>query len=363
MSRNNFPNNMNSANTFPNSIYAPLGINDNNFNRSSVPSNIYPMNGGMTGNPIGRFNPISTNTQSRMNNTTAQSNFNEAFTPNQPIVDRLNYQNKGQLLHNNIGDQILDEHVVEYRIYIDSLDRDIITYPDPFSFTVKFNPPSASRIQHEEPIDYKNKSKGTKIVETRFEGLPAPHITKEFKNVKYIKLENVILPKFNKLILKKTGDGFEFDQTSNLTNDRYVSLVIKELGQERYYSTSEGVTRISPSGKCYTPPTPFALIVPDKYLGFNFFTGIPYYGSKIYKNSDLGNITQLTIQFFDSAGLPIKVTDLFTNDDLQEYEFDNGEPLPITDLRHPLNKEIQINLSFVIGVVESQINNLTKFDY
>lgn len=363
MNRNNFPNNMNSSNTFPNAMYAPYGVNDNNFNRSGFPSNIHPMNGGMTGNPTGRFNPISTNTQDRMTNLTSSSNFNEAFIPNNPIIERINYQNKGQLLHNNVGDNVLDEHIVEYRIYIDSLDRDIKTYPDPFSFTVKFNPPSASRIQHEEPVDYKNKSKGTKIVETRFEGLPSPHITKEFRNVKYIKLENIILPRFHKLRLRGACDNFEFDETCNLTHNRYISLVIKEIVQDNYYSTSEGVTRVSPDGKCYTPPTPFALILPDKYLGYNFYTGVPYYGSKIYKNSDLGSITQLTIQFYDSSGLPIRIDDLFTSDDLQQYEFDNGEPLPVCDLRHPLNKEIQVNLSFVIGVVESQINNLTKFEY
>lgn len=363
MNNSNFPNNINSSNTFPNAMYGPFGTNDNNFNRQRVPSNIFPPQGGLTGNPTGQYNPLTTTMQRQWNNKTPVSNFNESFQPNSPIVERLDYNNRNELLHNNIGQNVLDEHVIEYRIYIDSLDRDIKTYPDPFSFTVKFNSPGANVIQHEEPIDYKDRTKGTKIVETRFEGTPCPHINKEFRNVKYIKLENIILPQFRKLVLKPDGDGgFEVDKESNLTNDRYVSLVIKELVMERYYSTSESATRISDDGKLYTPPTPFAIILPDKYLG-SFFTGVPYYGSKVYKSSALGNIKQLTIQFYDSCGLPIKIDDLFTYDDLQQYEFDNGEPLPTTDLRHPLNKKFQVNLSFVIGVVESQINTDTKFDY
>src|SRR5437867_10835745 len=48
---------------FPVSPYPPSGYNDGNFNRTSFPSNIYPSSGEMTGNLVGRFNPISTNSQ------------------------------------------------------------------------------------------------------------------------------------------------------------------------------------------------------------------------------------------------------------------------------------------------------------
>ena len=307
---NNFPNTINSSNTFPNSMYAPFGTNDNNFNRQRIPSNIFPPNGGFTGNPTGQYNPLTTTMQRQWNNRTPVSSFNDSFQPNSPIIEKLDYNNRAELLHNNIGPNVLDEHVIEYRIYIDSLDRDIKTYPDPFSFTVKFNAPGPSVINTEVPDNKKNQSNQTKFVETRFEGTPCPHINKEFRNVKYIKLENIILPQFRKIVLKPDGEGgFDLDQESNLTNDRYISLVIKELVMERYYSTSDNVSRISEDGKCYTPPTPFALILPDKYLG-SFFTGIPYYGSKVFKSSSLGNIKQLTIQFYDSCGLPIKIDEL-----------------------------------------------------
>jgi hypothetical protein len=352
---------MNTSNTFPNSMYAPYGTNDNNFNRNAFPSNVFPPNGGMSGNPTGRYNPMTTNTQYLMNNHPSMSNFNKAYMSNDPIIEKMDYTNKNKLLHNNVGDTILDEHVVEYRIIIDSTDRDIKEYPDPFSYIVKFNPAGNQSIQTEEYIDYKKKNKGTKIVESRFAGAPTPHILKEFKNVKYIKLENVILPQYSKTRQKPDGT-YEFDPSSNLPSDRFVSLEIKELDCDRVYTTSENVTRYDDNGNSYNPPTPFSMLIADKLLGLTAYTAIPFYGSKIFKNSTLGNISQLSLDFYDSSGIPLKFNNLFTYDELQAYEYENGEPLPKTDLRHPLNKKIQTNISFIVGVVESQINTNTKFD-
>ena len=355
----NFPNNMNTSNTFPNAQYAPFGTNDNNFNRVSFPSNIFPIDGGLTGNPLGRFNPLSTNSQ----HLSQMSNFQQAFEPNHPIIEKIDYVNKNHLLHNNIGENVLDEHVVEYRLLIDSLDRDIKYYPNPFSFTVQLNPISSSVVRHEEFVDHKDKSKGKKLVETKFEAEPPPHINKEFVNVKYVKLENIILPQFHKLKPKANcKHEFEFDPCGHLTTERFVSLVIKELNGDRVFTTFDTNSRADDKGNNYTPPTPFAIIIPDKLLGANYYAGTPYYGSKIYKNSLLGNLTKLTIKFYDSNGVPLEYDDLFTFEDLQEYEFDNGEPLPTTDLRNPLNKRIQVFFSLIVGVVESQINTQTKFE-
>lgn len=327
---------------FPQSLHGPVGRNDNNL------KNKYPPQSENTGNYNGRFNP---------NTPQPFSNFNDSYNQPQPIIEKINYANKNNVLHNNIADNVLDEHITEYRVYVDSTDRDIKVYPSPYHFTVKFNSCGTSTVQHEKPVDPKNKNKGTKIVTTKFNGGPSPLINKDFRNVKFIRLENVILPQCYKILDHKT-----FDPDCNHTNERYVTVAIKELNNERSYSTSDNVTRIDSNNKCYTPPIPFAYILPDKYLGVNYYSGATYYGNKIYKNSLLGNITQLTIDFYDSVGLPIYNDNMFTYEDLQEYEKEHGHPLPITDLRHPLNKNTQVNLFFIIGVVESQINTLTKFE-
>lgn len=319
----------------PSGIHSPFGINDNNFNRRSHPSNLYPPLRRQSGDPNDNFLPQTT-TQNRY------ADFQTTFNPATPLYEKLNFKNRNELLHNNINEDVMDEHIVEYRIMLDSVDRDIKVYPDPFSYTVKFNAAATGKINHE-----------------TYHGAPHPHIGKQFINVKYIKLENVILPQHSKIKLE--DKEFVFDTRKRLPAERFVSLVIKELNNERIFTTSQDVTRTDKNVP-YTPQVPFALILPDKLMGINFYAGVPYYGSKIYKNSLLGNITQLTIQFADSKGIPLKFNNLFTYEELQQYEFDNGEPLSTSDIRHPLNEKLQTHISLIFGVIESQINTQTKFD-
>jgi len=235
------------------------------------------------------------------------------------------------------------------------LDRDIDTYPDPFNFTVKFNPSSSSILRTEV-----NKNGVKQTVNEKFRGAPRPHITKEFRNVKYIKLDNVVLPQFTKL--EETYDGYDFDKEKWLVNDRFVSLVIKELDTNRILCTSDDSIRIDEdTGEETTPPCPFAMIFPEKLLGTNFFTGTPYYGSVYYKNSQLNNLNSLTIQFYDDCGKPLKYNNLYTIKELNKAEED-GMPISTSDIRHPLNRRLQVHVSFIIGVIESQINTNTKFE-
>ncbi len=355
--------NPNSMNTFPNGKYGPYGHNDNNQGRQRVPSNMFPENGGMQGNQFGRFNQLSTNTQDMMKNLPSMSNFNKAFQPNAPMIEPHDYVNHNQLTHNNVGDIVLDEHVVEYRINIDSLDRGISVYNNPFCFTVKFNPPSDSIIKTKVPIDPYNKSKGTKIEETVIKGPPKPHISKEFKNVKYIKLDSIILPQYSGII-EEDGE-YVFDKDTLLVDDRFVVLRIKELDDDRgfrVFDTGDGSLRIDSSGDFHSYPKPFGLIFPDKLLGRCYYTGTPYHASKIYRNSSLGNITQLTIELYDSCGKKLSFDNLFKEVQLEECR-QEGEPIPLSDIRHPLNKKIQVHLSLIIGVVESQVNTNTKFEH
>lgn len=340
--------------SFPTTPYAPSGYNDNNQNRPYHPSNIFPANGGYLGNPNSQFNPITTNSMKTMD----LGKFPTAYIPTTPIIDKIDYRNKNDVLHNNLGLRLLDEQINEYRLVIDSLDRDISVYSNPYEFTIHFNTSGPEYVQTEEYIDYKNKKKGTKIVETRFNASPSPLINKEFVNVKYVRLENIILPKHNKII--EVDGVWIFDPDSEIFYDRFIALNIKELNMsERVFSTSSDITRNN--GKEYTPEPPFAIIVPDKVFGRDFYIGNPNYGSKVYKDSKLGTIKKLTLEFTDSLGIPLKIDGVFTYDQLCCYEYDTGEKLPITDLRHPQNPLLQPHLSIVIGVVEAELNTDTQF--
>lgn len=77
------------------------------------------------------------------------------------------YEKPTNLIHNNVTKNVVSEMLQEYTIIIDSNDRDIEKYPNPFSYRVKFN------------------------------GLPESkdaNIMKQFDNVKYIKLDTGIIP-------------------------------------------------------------------------------------------------------------------------------------------------------------------------
>lgn len=344
---------------FPTGNYPPYGYNDNNFNRQHFPSNIFPPQGGRSGAYFNRFDPLTTNLIDQMNQLPNMSKITESFEPNHPMIEPIDYRNKNHLIHNNVSTNVLDEHVVEYRMNIDSLDRDINYYLDPFYFTVKFNPPGGSSVKEEMYRNPKCKEKGTIIKETHFNPSPEPHINKEFRNVKYIKLENIVLPLYSETI--EEDDVIIFDPTSRLIDDRFTSLVIKELEWERTVATYDNVTRYDPNtGKLYTPPRQFSVLLPDK-VGKYYFTGLPFYGSRVYNNSLLGNINQMTFDFRDSCGAPIRYNDLYTAEELCEAQ-NNGNPIPITNLRHPLNKKINLHMSFIVGVVEGQINTNTQLE-
>jgi hypothetical protein len=362
---NNSYINNNSPNAFPTSRYGPFGYNDNNSARQRTPSNLFPQNGGMQGSPLNRFNPMTTNAIKNINSMPSMSNFNKAFQQNGPLIDPINYENQNNMIHNNVGDTVLDEHIVEYRINIDSLDRDIRVYPDPFNFTVKFNPPGSSIIKSEELIDPRNPSKGTRIIQERVEGSPQPHINREFRNVKYIKLDSITLPQFTQIKRDEETHQYKFDNDSLLLDDRFVVLRIKELDDDtgiRTFDTGDSGERVDEDDVVRSHIKPFSLLFPDKVLGRNYYCATPYHGNKIYNNSMLGNLNKMTLEFYDSCDKPLKYNDLFT---ARQIELANkkGDPIPRSDLRHPLNKKTQVHMSFIIGVVESQMNTNTKFSH
>ena len=265
---------------------------------------------------------------------------------------------------------MLHENIIEYKIDIDSIDRDITLYPDPFNFVVKFAPiPSI-------------KTNG-KIIQ----GSPNPHILIDFRNVKYIKLETIILPIHNKIIKNPNYDndnndsdsdnsnskiGYNsinnnnnnklewiFDTNYSLLEDRFTQLIIKELVDNRIYTTGDDTNRLGKYGY-YIPPKPFGLILCDKILNKYFYSGVAYNTVKTYENIQLGNINQLSISFCDSYGESLKYNGLYTSQDIEE-RIKRSDPISQDDLRHPLNKKIQVHLTFIIAVCVANINNTIQY--
>lgn len=86
---------------------------------------------------------------------------------NPPHLMMSEYPKPENIIHNNITKNVFAETLQEYSIIIDSVDRDIEKYPNPFSYRVYFNPVAGSKDAS---------------------------IMQKFNYVKYIKLDTGILP-------------------------------------------------------------------------------------------------------------------------------------------------------------------------
>ena len=155
------------------------------------------------GNPFGNFNPITTNNMPLNNGL---NNFNSAFQVNAPFIEKQDFRNKNTFLHNNINENLLLEQIIEYNLNIDSKDRSLTAYPNPFDFTVTFGG-HGQVIENKITLKKKSSDLGA-INESKFEnkkityeGTPGPIINKKFKNVKYLRIDYLILPKTN--VIKK----------------------------------------------------------------------------------------------------------------------------------------------------------------
>lgn len=266
------------------------------------------------------------------------SSFDTAYAINQqPVIEKIDYRNKNDVIHNNLGDNLLNERLMEYKINIDGYDRDINTYLDPFKFVVTFDPAPKQSIQTNTFIDPIDAKKGKYITQTQFASSPMPYIDRAFHNVKYVKVDTVVLPQWGKII-KNESDEYIFDPTSSLLKDRFITLKMKELNTSTFCATNNRL-----AGDTFQ-------LFPDRLLGLDYYVATPYYASKIYPSSQLGNIKKLSIEFFDSFGNPLTYGAVL--------DPKNNDP---DSLQNPKNKKIQPNVNLIFGIVESELNTNTQF--
>lgn len=314
----------------------------NEFNNTNYNKHIGIINNDP--NPFNHFQP--NNLQEYPNN------FNKSFNPNKTILLPIDTTNRNTTIHNNINNNIQNECITEYTINIDSMDRDTKIYPSPYSFTVKFNANSAITTNTK---SYEN----GKLVYNKqyFKGSSFPVINKEFRNVKYVKLNDIILPQYGKIKLKK--DGYVYDCENMMIDDRYIIITIDEFddSQNNTYNTSDSSDRVDPVNCAQISfPNPFAHIYPDEVFGKHFYYGGIIGGTRTYKDDQLGNISKLTINLYDSCGIPLSIGKLFCDMEVENHS------KTCNDVRHPLNKNHQIFMSFTFGVVETQIATMVKYD-
>lgn len=285
-----------------------------------------------------------------------QGNFNTAFNPlpNIPTngydpkaqFKNHNFANRNDTLHNNLSNIILNEEIREYSIMIDSKDRNYQIYPDPFSYEVRFKPLPKTR----------EKVNGKYVVYEE----PAPVINDNFTNVRYIKLEEAILPFFNRVRTEtEENDGeicktWKVDVNRKLTDNMYVVLSLgNEYADENYKSTNDVLSES------------FAIIYYDGIVNSTHYFGDSSNGLKIYPPDQLGKIDKLKISFMDPYGYPIRCThvDKKIKSNMEctcdDPTGDENTTCFRHNLFHPLNPIFQHHLHLKVGIVEPHLNKLT----
>jgi hypothetical protein len=293
--------------------------------------------------------------QQMMSQNLSMSNMRQSFATPNTLIDKPDFINKGGVMHNNLGDKLLSEHVIEYKIHITSADRDTAYYPSPFNMKIPFG-----------------------------SGLRSPFIPRKFENVKYVTLDSLVLPRVLEIDTSQTSDtgthspylfpsvpssgtGFKSDGKTGtptvnnmnvLTNRRFLIVKIVELSTNRTLGTSTLFDRDT------------FVIVPDYDSGLDNWVWKPLHNSRvIYQNSLLHNISELSFLLLDENGNVLTLYDGAGNNILttttinlnnQTYTTYVNTNSGSTSVAYT-NGVTQVWYNLTFGVIENELTTTTSY--
>lgn len=270
------------------------------------------------------------------------NNFNRAFQQGHEVIERNDFLNRNTTMHNNLANVLINEEVSEYNIYIDSNDRDINTFNNPYKFTVSLGGVGASttsktvrRIVNGQQIE--------EIEKSTVPGTPGPIIPRKFENIKYVKVMNLILPRTVTLSYSQSfGYSLSNDSTFNLTENRFLILKINELSSTKTLATNNIISSDS------------IIMYREKILGPDSMLWLPVNDTYLYKNSSLKNLTRLTIELYTDSGVLLTVMN------------DTGDILnPKTLSQDPNNITVLNKLNWLcslkFGILENDLNTYPTY--
>ena len=276
------------------------------------------------------------------------------------------FKNDNTIMHNNLYPMMMTEEIKEYSVLIDSKDRNYQVFPNPFHYDVTFNPLHMTR----------ERVKGKLVTHET----PNPTINQGFENVRYIKLENAILPTHikTKLVTRKLPELNEvglddyvteefIDTDYSLHENLYTVLMIDEYKNVNIKSTNDILS------------DSFATIYPHNIMGGNHFRTEVYNAVKIFPPDNLGKIDKFRIRFLDpygcelncdhldpgiKTGMVCRCDDLGDDEERKRGTASFGSTPRVADeekcfkhnINHPLNPLFQHHLHFKVGVVEQYMN-------
>jgi hypothetical protein len=209
----------------------------------------------------------------------------------QTVRQGKKYNNKGNIFHNNIGENILYDKIYTNRIIIDSNFSDHHIHKDPFRFTVKFNGTEA--VTTDINVDVEGKIFGYKKY---INGDTCVVIDRIFKNVTNVIIDALILPSQIEFITDVDGKIKPSGQKLSKVSNKYLALKINELSNGRFITNkksfgSEAIVMKNDDEHC---------IKCHRWIPMN--DNIEY----IEPNSK--NIDRLTVEICDSNGQKLETT-------------------------------------------------------
>jgi len=234
----------------------------------------------------------------------------DVYKQNDVILDEPLYENKQNTVHNNIGKEVLRHRTSNNSIFIDTELRNIEYYPEPFKFDVKFG----GIAQKTECI---RAIVGGEIFEyTRYiDGDTQIVIPRDFKNVKSVRIDAVIVPCSVHMIGKEDG-SFGPSPCHRISNYKYLIMRIKELKTFKKYSNNPLINDNS------------LILTNDSTWGNLNEYWVPIDPTIQSYNSNLLNISRLSFELYDNKGNPLR------------YTLD-GEPFnPVTEYRKTIDMVI-----------------------
>lgn len=282
---------------------------------------------------MSNYYPVS---NMNMNNNSVFSSYPNSHTPQSILLPKKNKQYQNDTLHDNFrSDEFYNDKITEYIVHVDSGDRDISAFPNPFKYTVSLNKPSR--------VTYRSTDIHGNPISEVMEGAPNPIINKDFSNIKYIKLDRIMLPKYKVLKEDVNGDWTSFetsDFSNSIFHDRYVILKINQFSNNKVYGTN---TNLDSS---------FGIIYPELDIGNNFFFGNTSNCKNVYRDNQLLSLDSFTVELLDSNGDLLN----FRGYDLGGNYINNILDSTKSDLRNPYNTLLQNTMTLKIGVCENDHN-------
>lgn len=220
--------------------------------------------------------------------------------PAKPILYSTDFKRHIPLVHENIPLDVLRSKIKEFTIVLDSNDRDVIQYPNPFHYKVIIGPQIQQKISEYIKDIHGNLVRdaitNNYLTKEIVVPLPGPIIKDKIVWIKYIRLAYAVLPRAYTMdinSLKKGNNECCIDNKSNLLDgDISTQIHIRELSDQispYKYSTNDSLSNS------------FAVLF-DHTIINNYFFISEHEGAGIEYDESLSELSTLTVSIKDSRG-------------------------------------------------------------